>query len=319
LAAVCWFAGGELIARNRQMAVILMIATALLLLLTLVAVKWSLRIAIVPLAAVWMAIGCWCAQIQPVPPTQQALAAYADGLSRQVRGRVMRIRELPLQQDLSDRDKEAGWWPEKEADEEASTIGPLSVDLQVGSIEEVTPDTSQMVPMMGGVRMNVIADKPLGKNRASVTVPKKAFPSLECGDLVEAPMRLKLAERYRDPGAWQYADYLLAEGIGAHASVRNSKITLLNETDTARPTRIDRAAQLQCSIYAAQSWASERMLGYVHSRPNRGLPRVLRLNPDDAGMLNAMLFGDRAGLNKNQRVGLSALDRSISSLSPECM
>jgi competence protein ComEC len=29
----------------------------------------------------------------------------------------------------------------------------------------------------------------------------------------------------------------------------------------------------------------------------------MRLNQDDAGMLNAMLFGDRAGLNKTQRVG----------------
>ena len=29
----------------------------------------------------------------------------------------------------------------------------------------------------------------------------------------------------------------------------------------------------------------------------------LRLSADDAGMLNAMLFGDRAGLNKTQRVG----------------
>jgi len=67
--------------------------------------------------------------------------------------------------------------------------------------------------------------------------------------------------------------------------------------------RADRVAQVQCRIFAAQSWASGRVLSYVRSRANRGLPRVLRLNLDDAGMLNAMLFGDRAGLNKTQRVG----------------
>jgi competence protein ComEC len=45
------------------------------------------------------------------------------------------------------------------------------------------------------------------------------------------------------------------------------------------------------------------MADYVHSRANRGLPAIMRLSQDDAGMLNAMLFGDRAGLNKTQRVG----------------
>ena len=116
-------------------------------------------------------------------------------------------------------------------------------------------------------------------------------------------MRIKVAERYRDPGAWQYADYLLAQGIGAHASVRKSKITRLNEPGTNLVTGASRTAQLQCRIYTAQSWASGRVLGYVRSKANLRLPEVLRLSPDDAGMLNAMLFGDRAGLNKTQRVG----------------
>ena len=101
------------------------------------------------------------------------------------------------------------------------------------------------------------------------------FPTLRCGDIVEAPMRIKLPERYRDPGAWQYADYLLAQGIGAHASVRASKIALLNEPDASLATTTDRAAQLQCKIYAAQSWASRRVLGYVHSKANRRLPKLL--------------------------------------------
>jgi len=289
--------------RNRQPAIILLIATVLLSLLTLSALRWSLRIAIVPLAALWMTIGYWCAEIQPVPPTQHALASYADGLSRQLRGRVMRVRQLPPQQNNSDHDNEVGWWPEKEADEEASTAGALSVDIQVDSIEEVTPDISQMVLMTGGVRMNVIADKPATNGPVSRTVAAGVPVSLKCGDVVEAPMRIKLAERYHDPAAWQYADYLLAQGIGAHASVRASKIALLNEPDASAATQTDHTAQLQCRIYAAQSWASGRVLGYVRSEANRGLPKVLRLSPDDAGMLNAMLFGDRAGLNKTQRVG----------------
>ncbi len=290
-------------ARNRQPAIVLLLATLFLSLLTVAALRWSLRTAIVPVAAVWMAIGCWCAEVQPAPPTQHALATYADGLSRQLRGRVMRVRELSSRQDDSDHDQEPGWWAEKEADEEPATVGTLSVDIQVDSIEEVTPDISRMVPMTGGVRMNLISDKPPGIGMTRASAAMEALPTLKCGDVVEAPMRIKLAERYRDPGAWQYADYLLAQGIGAHASVRASKISRLDQSEPGTATHADRAAQLQCRIYAAQSWASARVISYVHSSANRRLPEVLRLTPDDAGMLNAMLFGDRAGLNKTQRVG----------------
>jgi competence protein ComEC len=301
LTAVCWFALGEVMARNRSPAVVLLITIVLSSLLTLAALRYSLRTAIVPLAVVWIAIGYWCTEIQPAPSTQHALSYYADGLSRQIRGRVVRVRELSPEHNDSDRDRETGWWPEKEADEEAATLGALSVDIEVDSVEEVTPDISRMVPMTGGVRLNVIADKLAGKGTPA-TALRQAFPTLQCGDLVEAPMRIKLAERYRDPGAWQYADYLLAQGIGAHASVRASKISQFDRSGGDPATHADRA-QLQCRIYAAQSWASGRVLDYVHSKTNRKLPKVMRLSQKDAGMLNAMLFGDRAGLNKTQRVG----------------
>jgi competence protein ComEC len=307
LTAVCWFALGEVIARNHAPTLILLIATALLSSLTIAALQWSLRIAIVPIAAVWMATGIWCSEIQPVPPTQHSLAAYADGLSRQVRGRVVRVRELPARQEDSDHDKEAGWWPEKEEADEAAAIGALSVDIKVDSVEEVTPDISRMVPETGGVRMNIITDKPsmsdagdAANGTPSLTGP---LPTLKCGDIVEAPMRLKLAERYRDPGAWQYADYLLAQGIGVHASVRATKVVVLSKTNVGSSAQFDSAAQWQCKVFIAQSWASGHVVGYVHSKANRRLPRIMQLNSDDAGMLNAMLFGDRAGLNKSQRVG----------------
>jgi competence protein ComEC len=309
LTAVCWFALGELMARNHAPAIIVLTATFLLCALTLATLRWSLRIAIVPLAAVWIAVGLWSAEVHPLPSTQHSLAAYADGLSRQVRGRVVRIRELPPQQEDSDHDKEAGWWAEKEETEEAAAVGALSVDLQVDSVEEVTPDVSQMIPETGGVRMNVIADKPpkgsvvATENGLTSAASPGALPTLKCGDIVEAPMRLKLAEYYRDPGAWQYSDYLLAQGIGAHASVRASKIMVIDKARLSLATQTDRAAQWQCRVFAAQSWASGRVLGYVHSKANRRLPKLLRLSPDDGGMLNAMLFGDRAGLNKSQRVG----------------
>jgi len=300
LTAVCWFALGEVMARNHAPTVLLLLALSLLCVLTLASLRSSLRIAILPLAALWMALGLFCAEVQPAPPTQHALKAYADGLSRQVRGRVIRVRELAPQQEDSNHDKEVGWWAEKEEAEEAAAVGALSVDIQVDSVEEVTPDIAWMAPVRGGVRMNIVADKLPAQNPAPTI---SALPTLKCGDLVQAPMRLKVAEYYRDPGAWQYADYLLAQGIGAHASVRASKVSVLKEDTFSPPLQSDRAAQWQCRVFAAQSWASGRVLGYIHSKANRELPKILRLSDDDGGMLNAMLFGDRAGLNKTQRVG----------------
>jgi competence protein ComEC len=299
LAAACWFALGEVLVHNWLPPIVLLIAALLLVLATLAALHRSLRIAILPVAAVWIAVGFWCAEVHPVPSTQHDLATYADGLSRQVRGRVTRVRELHPQYHDATQDKEVGWWPEKEADEEAATVGSLSIDLQVDSIEEITPDISRMVPITGGVRMNIIPTSASVDNTSATP----ALPTVHCGDLVEAPMRLGLAERYRDPGAWQYADYLLAQGIGAHASVRAAKVAILDDPATKLVAPADREAQWQCKIFAAQSWASGRVLGYVHSKANRRLPKILQLNQDDGGMLNAMLFGDRAGLNKTQRVG----------------
>ncbi len=217
---------------------------------------------------------------------------YADGLSRQVRGRVVRVRVLPALADGTDHDQEPNWWVGKEEAEEAEKVGALSVDVQVDAMEEVTPDTSQMVPVSGGIRMSVVPDK--GAADAS------ALPRLQCGDVVEAPVRMKVPERYRDPGAWQYADYLLKQGMGARASVRAAKVTVVG-----RDEGLFRAgdAEMRCRIFAMQSWASGQVAGYVQSGVNRGLPAPMRLSMDDAGMLNAMLFGDRAGLNKTQRVG----------------
>ncbi len=304
LAAACWFALGEVMARNPHPAAVLLITLAALLLLAFAALRYSPRVALLPVAAVWIAVGSWCAEFQPFPPSQRALAAYADGLSRQVRGRVLRVRTLPPQAEDANHDQETGWWPEKEETEEAAVAGALSIDLQVDAVEEVTPDVTWMNPTPGGVRMNVVADR--ARSEGAVPDTSRALLSLsalQCGDGVQAPMRLKIPERYRDLGAWQYADYLLEQGIGASATVRASKLARLQESSVPMASRADQAALLQCKVFAAQSWASNRVVGYVSSKANRTLPLYLRLNQKDAGMLNAMMFGDRTRLNKAQRVG----------------
>lgn len=275
LAAACWFALGIAIARHWLPSAVLILAIAFLAILTWLAFRYAFRIVIVPVAAIWITAGFWCWQIHPVPQAQRELQPYADGLSRNVRGHVVRVRTLAPGKPV-DQDNDPAWWIEREP----QAADALSVDVAIDSIEEVTPDISRMVPMSGGVRVTMLSqDHPL--------------PALRCGDTIEMPLRLKAPQRYRDPGAWQYADYLLSQGISMHTNVRAAKVHVLSGA----------TGSLQCRLYSAQAWASERMLRFVGSTENRRLPAAMRLTEDDAGMLNAMIFGDRTRLNHALRLG----------------
>jgi competence protein ComEC len=274
LAAAVWFAAGIAAARIWQPVVLLLGTIAVLGVLAIAGLRWSLRIAVVPIAALWMVLGWWCAEVQPgrsTPARQVELARYADGLSRAVRGRVIRVRELPVQRDDNNHPQDASDW------EEPGAAAIASVDLEVQAVEEVTPDVSQMLPVTGGVRVTVF----------------DGVPSLRCGDVVVAPLRLREPERYRDPGAWQYADYLLEQGMGTHAAVSTNKIVRVGNA----------SATWSCRMAAAQEWAAGRLAQYVGSPENRRSPRALQLTADDAGMLNAMLFGDRSRLKQPLRIG----------------
>lgn len=278
-AAMCFALGEALSIWRWQPEVVLLGALLLLLVLGVVAMRWGLQVTLVPVAAVWAIVGMWCAEVRPEPVSQPQLLLFADGLSRRVEGRVVRVRTLPATPP-KDRDVEAvGWW-ETGGEEAPETLGATQVDLEVRAVEEVTPDFSRMLPVEGGVR----ATLPAGLAGAE---------ALECGDLVAFPMRLRGPERYRDPGVWQYADYLLEQGIGAGGKVARGRLEIIGrETGSVR-----------CRLLTAQAWAAGRIGRYVRSGVNRRLPRVVRLSADDAGMLSAMLFGDRSALSHRQRVG----------------
>ena len=281
LAAAVSFAIGEGMERSGWRPPVMLLGAALLMVgLTMLALWRAQRAVLLPVAGLWIVAGFWCAEVRPSPSPQTALLGYADNLSRMVRGHVVRVRSLPPRAGAGDPDTE-GWRGEQ--DEEATAVGALQVDLEVDAVEYLTPDVSEMAPMSGGVRATLIADGTEGG----------ALPGLGCGDEVEAPMRMREPERYRDPGAWQYADYLLSQGMGVHASVHAAKLRVTGH----------RKGTAACRIEAAQAWAAGRVLGYVRSRANRMLRPAMRLSLDDAGMLNAMLFGDRAGLNHRLRLG----------------
>jgi competence protein ComEC len=284
LAAAFCFALGESIVKLQtapaRPTILMLTAIAALAALTLLLLARTRRLSLLPITALWIATGLWSAQLQPIPSPHTELIAYADGLSRTVQARVVRIRTLPAHSTslVTGDDEDSDQW------EEPATP-TTSIDLNLTSIEDITPSTARMAPIAGGIRATLFA---------ALAQPQ---PELHCGDLIAAPMRLRTPERYRDPGAWQFADYLIDQGIAATANIPAAKLQTI---PASSPTL---SATLQCRIFAAQTWAAARLIAYAQSAPNRRLPALLRLIPDDAGMLNAMLFGDRSRLTRALRLG----------------
>ncbi len=282
-AALC-FAGGILLARLEAARCVwvpvpmLLVALTLLGALACASLLGKERMAAFPVAAIWVVLGVAAAEWQPGPLVPLQLMSYADNLSRTVRGRVVRVREMPTLAESTDADAVPPW----EAVEEVRESGGrrLSIDLAVDAVEEVTPDTAAMVPASGGVRISVY------EAEAARFEPR-------CGDQLEMPLRMKLPVRYRNPGAFQYADYLLQQGIAAHSSVGGAQMAIVGSAEKTWP----------CRLRAAQAWASGRLNGFAKSEANHRVPRGLRLTETDALMLDAMLFGDRAGLTHGLRVG----------------
>jgi competence protein ComEC len=275
LAAAACFAGGDYLAHNWHGPMHLAAATLLLFTLTLVALRKAPRITILPALATFIALGCWCAQIEPPIPAQRPLTQFADGLSRTVRGHVVRIRNLTPEPASDDTPiaspTDPGAW------ETDTTPATQSIDLDVRSVEFMTSDIDVMQPTTGGIRITILGNS----------------LSLRCGDELELPLRLRTPEIYRDPGAWSYTDQLLSEGIATLSSAKSERIQILTHS---KPT-------WKCRLFAAQTWASEKLQTFIASSANQRLPQTARLTAEDAGMLSAMLFGDRAKLTHNLRAG----------------
>ena len=277
LAAALCFAAGDLTARHWQPPALLFTALLLVLLLSIAGLLWARRIAVVPVLALWVVVGFTCAQIELPVFRQPQLTGYADGLSRTVRGRVVRVRELAPENSSPDQVNDQPWALGPGAWEQTSGEPHRSVDLQVEAVEDVTPDVSTMRPVSGGIRVTLM----------------DAAPLLSCGDVIEIPLRLRVPDTYRDPGAWSYSDYLLGQGISTLASAHTQRLRIVGHS----------ARTWSCRLAAAQSWASQRLQSLSTSAAQAKIPAWLRLDREDTAMLSAMLVGDRTQLTTTLRQG----------------
>ncbi|HTW62535.1 MAG TPA: ComEC/Rec2 family competence protein [Terracidiphilus sp.] len=226
------------------------------------------RIAWVPLAALWFLLGFWCALLQPQPAPAPALAALSDDLLRTVEGTVADTGPVRSETELN-------------VGEPTLNAPTQRIDLRVSSVEQVTGTFDAQVPVSGGVRLTV--------RWPGTSSPVDPF---RCGERLRAVVRLLPPEIYHDPGVWSRADYLLDQGITSTAGVSIDHIQRLGPAP---------GAFLACRITAWQHATTTRLMALPARM--RNLPAPLRLSPDDAAMLAAMVAGDRTYLNEHLRAG----------------
>jgi competence protein ComEC len=180
-----------------------LVALTLAAVLCGVAALGSQRIAWLPLAALWLLLGAWCALMEPHPAPAPVLASLSDGLLRTVEGTVVDTGPMrgEIEQNLIDQD------------EPTEAVQPQQqptqrIDLRVSSLEVVTDAVDEQAQTPGGVRLTVRWPWP-SSGSSGLPAPQP----FQCGERVRAVVRLLQPEIYHDPGVWSREDFLVDLGL----------------------------------------------------------------------------------------------------------
>jgi len=243
---------------------VLLVAVVLAMGLAWWSARRAPRVALLPLACCWLLLGMFLNEAQPGPAAQRHLISLADnGSKRAITGEITRTSPVRLIQSALP-------FSRRERDEKSE-----SIDVRIRSIDGK--------PVAGGLRATVYAPA------------SQAFPSLHCGDAVQAPANIHPPERYFDPGVWNSPAWLLGQGIGVIGSLNAPALTV---------THAGGHATFRCWLRSIQQAGTERLLAYADATAaNSHLPQWLRLTHEDAGMLSAMILGDRTYLDRQARTG----------------
>jgi len=280
LAALCFAAGDAATWAAWIPAGRLLVGLGLLLAVGVVAVWRAERLALPAAGAACVLLGMFCAEVQPRPANETPLSRIAAAspvatpatrregiqtapLIEGAVGRVSGVRSLVSAVPYSDAVRE-----------EQSQ----QVDVQVTTVD------GKLLPVPEGLRLTVYA-------------PRDArFPAMGCGAAVRGRAALHAEERFLDPGVWDAGEWLRQQGIGALGTAHAGDVTVI---------ATNRRPGLLCRIHSAQQTVSERLVSFVEgdAAQRSRLPAALRLQPEDAAMLTAMLTGDRTLLGHRLRAG----------------
>jgi competence protein ComEC len=264
LYAALWLSAGIILSQHSWIAPGVLIAGSLLLtLLAVLAARKALRVALLPLACTWLLLGILLSEIEPTPDPQTQLSLIADAGSATTIDGEV-TRTTPIR--LTQSTLPFGRNTREEQSE--------SLDLRITS--------AHGRPVTGGLRATLYGPA------------DQAFPSIHCGDHIHALIAMHLPERYLDPGVWDATAWLRQQGIGVVGSLKASSVTLVHGPGKG---------SFFCWLHSVQQGGSQRLIDFAGSTDASRLPRWLLLSRQDAGMLSAMILGDRTYLDHQARVG----------------
>jgi competence protein ComEC len=254
------------------------------------------RVAWLPIGAMWLLLGWWSAEDQPEPALTAATTALADGLLRTVEGVVEDagpVRTMGAQT-FEDSDPASGSEDQSENAEGKGWQRAQRIDLRLTAAEVVDDTEDAMRPVGEGPAQSA------GLVRVTVVWPRGAIPPVRCGQRLRAVVRMLPPETYHDPGVWSRAAWLESQNVAAGATIhpggRYGLLEVLPSGD-----RMDISGSLHCWMDAARQTAANRL--ETLPEVTRGLPKLLRISPDDAAMLAALIAGDRSFLDRPLRAG----------------
>jgi competence protein ComEC len=262
------FAAGVLIAANLWIGPgALLIGIVVLTCACTAAALRAQRMAWLPMALLWALLGAWCAEMERHPSPAPKLASLSDGLLRTVEGTVTTAGPIRGETEL-------------DVNQPSEELPSQRVDLKLSSIEVVDDNAARQEQADGSVRLTI--KWPQGQQPQAVG----------CGESIRATARLFPPQMYRDPGAWDQAQYLLDQDVTATASLK---------ADRVEHVPLPRQRSWACLFSEAQHKAEMRLLALPAAM--RGLPGPLRISEEDAITLAAMVTGDRAFLSHSLRAG----------------
>ena len=231
--------------------------------IALMAASRAPHLALPALVCTWLLLGMLLSEIEPAPDPQTELSLIAEQ-GAAVPVEGVVVRTNPIR--LTESDQPFGNTKRIEQSE--------SFDLLI--------DTVAGAPISGGLRATAYAPT------------NQKFPSVQCGDHLRAQIAMHVPERYLDPGVWDATAWLRQQGIGVVGSLKASAMML---------SRGSQPASLACRVHRLQAAGTQRLLDFAATAASYKLPPWLLLTPTDAGMLSAMILGDRTYLEHQARVG----------------
>lgn len=149
-----------------------------------------------------------------------------------------------------------------------------TVDVASESIETAT---GQIEEIHSGIRLNIYSPSP--EQGAGSHQPDAAPPIFHYGDRIQFAAKLRLPHNFRNPGAFDYREYLAGNGIAALGSAKLENVALLPGFAGSR----------------AEAWRSR-----LHRSVIAKVHELWR--PQEAALIDAMVIGEEAFIDRDTRV-----------------